>query len=133
MRENSLDNFFLSPSPSPPLSFSITHSHSRSLSPSSFSRHFHATGRTYISSISRKATNLPRDDHVLARPRPNFDLKFLRDFIQKYMYTYVVGVYVTLRPYNIRSWIQAEFAPTSRLNKPDRHMNRSIPSRKQYL
>lgn len=58
-------------------------------------------------------------NHVLARLRPNFDLKFLHGFIQKYMYTYAVGVYVTLHPYNIYiRWMQAELHQRAGFNKP---------------
>lgn len=66
--------------------------------------------------ISREIMNSPRDDHVLARPRPNFDLKFFYGFIQKYIYTYMVGVYVTLYPY-VHLWIRISVTSINRLDK----------------
>lgn len=102
MRESSLDylslSLFLSHSLTLSLSFSL------SLAERTWSRQ----------SLARSCENPPRDNHVLARPRPNFDLKFLHGFIQKYIYTYTVGVYVTLRPYSVHP----RASPANRFDGP---------------
>lgn len=60
------------------LSFSLFHSHSHSRS-----------RKERVSPLSREAANPPGDNHVLARPRPNFDLKFLHGFYPKiYIHIY---------------------------------------------
>lgn len=75
-------------------------------------------------SLARSCENPPRDNHVLARPRPNFDLKFLHGFIQKYIYTYTVGVYVTLRPYSVHP----RPSPANRFDGPAADQRMDPPS-----
>lgn len=76
MRESSLDYLSLSFTHSLVLSLFHSHSHSRSR-------------KEHVSPLSREAANPPGDNHVLARPRPNFDLKFLHGFYPKiYIHIY---------------------------------------------
>lgn len=71
------------------LSLSLSLSHSLSI----FLSHSRAREER-VSPVSREAANPPRDNH--ASP-PEFRFKiFFHGFIQKYIYTYTVGVYVTL-------------------------------------
>lgn len=61
------------------LSFFLSHTYSHSRS-----------REERVSPISRETTNSPRDNHILARPRPNFDLKFLHGFYPK-IYIHIYG------------------------------------------
>lgn len=85
MRESSLDNQFS-------LSFTLSFSHAFA----SFTRShlltslYYPTGRTGVSLIPREAANAPRDDHVLARPRPNFDFK-ISSWLYPKIYVHICG------------------------------------------
>lgn len=73
-------------------SHSLTHSPFRSLflSFSLILNHILALGKNRVSPISREDTNPPRDNRVLARPRPNFDLKF-SSWLYPKIYIHIYG------------------------------------------